>query len=481
MMEQVTTPVIAPGSSRWALAGLALAMLMPSLATSTANVALPALAQAFATSFQAAQWIVLSYLLTVTALIAAVGRLGDIVGRRRLLLAGITIFATASLLCGLAPTLELLVSARIAQGTGAAIMMALTMAFVGDVVPKEKTGSAMGLLGTMSAVGTTLGPVLGGFLIAWAGGRAIFIVNVPLGVLALILAYRTLPADREQAASDRAAFDTLGTALLAFALVAFALTMTAGRGQFGLLNVALLLAALAAGAVFLLVEAKAASPLIRLGLFRDPRLAAGLSTSAIVSTVMVATLVVGPFYLAGTLGLGPAAAGSVLAAGPLVAALVGIPAGRLVDRFGTDRTGVAGLATLLAGACALSLLPRAFGIAGYVVPIIGMTAGYGLFQAANNTAIMTGASMAERGAVSGVLSLSRNLGLVTGASAMGAVFAFGAATANVITAGPEAITAGMYTTFAVAAVLIFVALLIAFRTYIVCQVGMQPRPYMGRH
>ncbi len=191
---------------------------------------------------------------------------------------------------------------------------------------------------------------------------------------------------------------------------------------------------------------------------------------------MMATLVVGPFYLTRAIGLGPATAGLVLSAGPLVAALVGVPAGRLVDRFGSDRTGIAGLVTLFAGAFALSVLSQAFGMAGYVVPIIGMTAGYALFQAANNTAIMTGASIAERGVVSGVLGLSRNLGLITGASAMGAVFAFGAATTDAITAGPKAIAAGMHATFAVAAVLIFAALLIAFRTLHRAPV---PRPRQG--
>ncbi len=171
-------------------------MLMPSLDTSIANVGLPTLARAFAASFQDVQWIVLAYLLAITTLIVSAGRLGDIIGRRRLLLAGIGLFTVASLLCGVAPTLWLLIAARAAQGIGAAIMMALTMALVGEAVPKARTGSAMGLLGTMSAIGTTLGPSLGGVLIAGFGWRMIFLVNVPLGVLNLYLALRTLPVDR---------------------------------------------------------------------------------------------------------------------------------------------------------------------------------------------------------------------------------------------------------------------------------------------
>ncbi len=145
------------------LTSLALGMLLPSLGTSIANVALPTFAEAFSATFQQVQWIVLAYLLATTTLIVGVGRMGDLFGRRRLLMAGIAIFNVASVLASLVPRLELLVAARALQGVGAAIMMALTMAMVSAVVPKTRTGRAMGLLGTMSAVGTALGPSLGGY------------------------------------------------------------------------------------------------------------------------------------------------------------------------------------------------------------------------------------------------------------------------------------------------------------------------------
>src|ERR1700716_2462355 len=122
-------------------------------------------------------------------------------------------------------------------------MMALTMAFIGETVPKERTGSAMGLLGTMSAIGTALGPSLGGVLIAGLGWRAIFLINVPLGIVTFLFAYRTLPLDRRGPQTDRAGFDTIGTLLLTLTLAAYALAMTMGRGGFGPLNMALLSAA----------------------------------------------------------------------------------------------------------------------------------------------------------------------------------------------------------------------------------------------
>ena len=449
-------------SVRWTLASLSFSMLLPSLGTSIANVGLPSLAQAFNAAFQDVQWIVLAYLLAITTLVVSAGRLGDIVGRKRLLLIGILLFTMASILCGLAPTLWVLVAARAVQGLGAAMMMALTMAFVGETVPKARIGSAMGLLGTMSAVGTALGPSLGGVLIASFGWPAIFLVNVPLGVLTFALAFRHLPADISGSKTDRARFDIAGTLLLALTLSAYALAMTIGHGRFGPLNAALLLAAAFGIGFFVFAEARTASPLIRLAAFRDPALSASLAMNIFVSTVMMATLVVAPFYLSRTLGLDEAFVGIVMSSGPVISTLSGVPAGRLVDRLDAPFVIVAGLIAMAAGSIALAVLP---GIAGYIAAIAILTPGYQLFQAANNTAVMAHVRPDQRGVISGMLNLSRNLGLITGASVMGAVFALASATSDIATARPEAVASGMRITFAVAAALIAVALVVAVAVY----------------
>ncbi|MBY3135856.1 MFS transporter [Rhizobium laguerreae] len=449
-------------SVRWALASLSLSMLLPSLGTSIANVGLPSLAQAFDAAFQDVQWIVLAYLLAITTLIVSVGRLGDITGRRRLLLIGILLFTLASVLCGVAPTLWLMIAARAVQGLGAAIMMALTMAFVGETVPKERTGSAMGLLGTMSAIGTALGPSLGGLLIAGLGWPAIFLVNVPLGVLTFVLAYRHLPADIGRTKADRKSFDMAGTLLLALTLSAYALAMTIGHGRFGLLNIALLSAAVLGTGLFVFAEARAASPLIQLTVFRNRVLTASLAMNALVSTVMMATLVVAPFYLSHALGLNQALVGIVMSIGPVISILSGVPAGRLVDRLDASFVVVAGLVAMAAASVAMAVLS---GISGYIAAIAMLTPGYQLFQAANNTAVMADVRPDQRGVISGMLNLSRNLGLITGASVMGAVFAFSSGTPDITAAHPEAIASGMRITFAVAAALVVIALAIAAGSY----------------
>jgi len=177
---------------------------------------------------------------------------------------------------------------------------------------------------------------------------------------------------------------------------------------------------------------------------------------------MMTTLVVGPFYLARTLGLDAALVGVTLSAGPAVAALSGVPAGRVVDRYGAQGMTAAGLVAMAAGALLLAAMPSSYGVPAYVGAIVVLTAGYALFQAANNTAVMTGVDADKRGVVSGLLNLSRSLGLITGASAMGAVFAVASASADVATASPAAVATGMRVTFAVAAALIVVAIATAF-------------------
>lgn len=383
-------------SSRGALVSLSLSMLLASLGTSIANVGLPSLAQAFDVSFHAVQWVVLAYLLAITAVIVSAGRLGDRLGRRRLLLVGLLLFAVACGLCGVAPTLEWLVGARILQGLGAAIMMAMALAMVGDTVTKARTGRVMGLLGTMSAVGTAMGPSVGGALLEMWGWRALFLVGMPLGLLAAALAYRYLPTDQART------------------------SMSSGLGW-------------------------------RMAL-QDAPLRAGLAMSALIAAVIMATFVVGPFYLSRGLGLDTAWMGLTMAVGPCVAAISGVPAGRLTDRFGSQRMTLTGLGLLSCGALLLSF---ASGLFTYLGALVILTTGYSLFQAANNTAVMSDIDASRRGTVSGLLNLSRNLGLIVGASALGAVFAW--ATPDVIHASPQSVANGLHTTFAVALGLILLA------------------------
>lgn len=345
----------------------------------------------------------------------------------------------------MAGNLWVLVALRGAQGLGAAIMMALTVAAVGDMVPKERTGSAMGLLGTVSAVGTALGPSLGGFLVSWFNWPAVFVFMAGAGGLAFLFGRRVFPTD-VRAERKLVTFDHPGMLLLALSLGGLALLATQGSRFATLIDGILAGVVLAGLLAFVAVEARVSHPLVQLALLRDRVLRAGLIAMALVSTIMMATLVVGPFYLTGVLGFNPVTTGLVMSVGPVISALTGIPAGRLVDRFGTDTATLAGLAGVIAGSALMLLLPAAVGVGGYICSLALITSGYALFQAANTTAIMKGATSSHRGVTSALLGLSRNIGLIAGASAMGAVFALGAGG-----------LAGLQLTFAVATGLALIA------------------------
>lgn len=385
-------------------ATLALSMGMASLGTSIANIALPALATAFSAPFSQVQAVVVAYLATLTVSVVIAGRLGDHYGLKPMLVVGLSLFLAGSLLCAVAPTLWILIGARAIQGVGAAFLMTLSMALMRQIASEARVGRAMGLLGTVSALGTALGPSLGGLLIPAVGWRGVFWVQAPLAVIALLLALTMLPADPR----------------------------------------------------------KKGTPTPALWSVLNRTVAPNLIVNVLVAAVMMTTLVVGPFYLGAGLGLSATLVGFVMAVGPVISIFSGVPSGRLVDGWGSGRVLAVGLTLLAAGAFLLALLPNLIGVAGYVLSIIVLTPGYQLFQAANNTAALADVPKDRRGTVSGLLSLSRNIGLIAGASAMGAVFAFGVGTDDFthVAAGPIAM--GMRLTFLLAGVMMVAAILIAF-------------------
>lgn len=392
------------GGAKWALT---LAMLLASLGTSIANIALPTLAEAFAAPFGAVQAVVVAYLAALTVFTVAAGRLGDRFGLRRVLNAGLTLFALSSLLCAVAPTLWFLIGARLLQGAGAAVLMTLAMALMRSVASAQNVGRAMGLLGMVSAMGMALGPALGGFLIPLAGWRSVFFIQIPLAFVALLLSAAFLPAARPNVEK---------------------------RTQQGLFSML------------------------------DWRMVPNLATNFAVAAVMMATLVVGPFLLGMALGLKSTSVGLAMSVGPVISITTGVPAGKLVDRAGSGRMLMAGLALLCAGAFLLALLPGVFGLAGFVAAILVLTPGYQLFQAANNTQVLADIAPAQRGTMSGLLSLSRNAGLISGATFMGVLFAYGVGASEIASADPLAIFQGSRVTFLLCGGLMAVCVLLELAT-----------------
>ena len=440
------------------MAGLASVTLVGSLGVSLANVALPDLAGRFGAPLGTVKWVVVAYLLASTMTVLGAGRLGDRLGHGRVLRAGLWLFALASLLSALAPSLWLLALARAVQGVAAAAMLAQSLVLAQALSAGGGSGRAMGLMGSMSAIGTALGPSLGGLVLEFAGWRAMFLLPLPLAILGWWLCRGVADGTRRMV---RERFDRTGFALIGVAIAFYALALDPGGAALRPWRAALAGGAVVAGLGFLVWQRRAAAPLLNLGLLASPGRAAGLVTNGLVAAIMMATLVVGPFYLSGVHGLSVAEVGLVLAAGPALSMASGVPAGHLADRLGTGGTLAAGLATMCAGTLALALLPGWLGLPGYFVGIALLTPGYQAFQAANNAGLMAGAPAEARGAVAGLVTLSRNLGLITGASAMSGLFARGAGTSDLLHAGPDALVQGFQLTFLVAGGLVALSLLAA--------------------
>lgn len=393
-MDTINSPRSLTGRAGITIA-LSLATGLASLGTSIANIALPDLARAFAAPLPQVQAVMVAYLASLTVCVIVAGRLADRFGSRAMLTLGLGLFALATGLCAAAPSLPVLIMARTFQGAGAAFLMTLAMALMRQNAGETQIGRAMGLLGTVSAIGTALGPSLGGLLIPLSGWRAIFWVQLPIAALALVLAASFLPRD-------------VGCP-----------------------------------------DSKAPSLLSVM----NRNLAGNLLVNVVVAGIMMTTLVVGPFYLGLGLGLTVPQVGAVMAIGPVISIVSGVPSGRLVDAWGSDRMLVISVALLGVGALMLAIVPGLIGVVGYVLSLLVLTPGYQLFQAANNTAALSDVAKDRRGTVSGLLGLSRNIGLIVGASAMGLVFTLGVGTTDVAKAPASAIESGMRVTFLTAGAL----------------------------
>ncbi|MBN3236661.1 MFS transporter [Pectobacterium versatile] len=379
---------------------LALAILSASLGTSIANIALPTLTAVFSAPFAQVQAVVIAYLAAMALSVVIAGRLGDRYGLKPVFITGLGLFAIASLLCAIAPQLWQLIAARALQGIGAAFLMTLGMALLRQTAGEKHVGRAMGIVGTVSALGTALGPSVGGFLLAIAGWRSLFWIQIPLVTIVLFMAFTLLPATpvKEKASLS---------------------------GGLSLRNTTLL---------------------------------PNLTINAAVTAVIMTTLIVGPYYLGLGLGLKETLVGLVMAIGPAVATFSGIPSGRLVDTWGFRRALTAGLSLVVTGTFMLAILPNLLGVTGYILAIIVLTPGYQLFQAANNTATLAEVPGNQRGTVSGLLNLSRNIGLIAGASIMGQVFALGVGTEDFTHAAPASLANGMQLTFFLAGAIVLVAI-----------------------
>ncbi|HSN93085.1 MAG TPA: MFS transporter [Anaeromyxobacteraceae bacterium] len=363
-----TGPAAAP--SPWVVfSAVAVGNLMATLDGSIVNVALPTLSLELAAPVDRVEWIVSAYLVAISATLLAAGRLGDAAGHRPVYVGGLLVFTIGSALCGLSGSLGGLVAARVVQALGATAMMAIGPAIVTAVFPASMRGRALGAIGTVVAVGLTLGPPLGGAILTGLSWRWLFFVNVPVGIAGMAWALRTLPARRGGGVGPR-------------------------------------------------------PPLVPLRLFRSPVFAAGIAAGLLSYAAMFSQTILTPFFLARAKGLGPGRLGLMLSAVPVALSVSSPLAGWLSDRLGGRFLPPLGMLLVAGGLAGLAGAEPEDGLPTIAAWLAACGFGMGLFQAPNNSAVMGATPRDLLGSGGGLLATARNVGMACGVALSARLFAW---------------------------------------------------------
>jgi EmrB/QacA subfamily drug resistance transporter len=413
---------IAENSHRWlVMAAVGVGSLLSSIDNNVVNIALPTIRHQFGADVARAEWVVASYLLATCSFLLTFGRLGDMRGQKPIYNWGFFIFVTSSALCGLAPSISLLIVFRAIQGIGASMLLSSGTAILANNFPASQRGRVLGLQVLMVYIGSMTGPSLGGWLTDQFSWRAVFYINVPIGMTALYLSARYVPR-RKRAKGEQ--FDLAGAALFAaaFSILILALNQGHAHGWLSSYILRLFAAAVLLLAGFLWTETRAPHPLLDLSMFRVARFS--LSTVASVCSYfsMSTTLFLMPFYLIQGHGLSSSHAGLLMTIQPALMVLSAPSFGAISDKIGTRWPAMIGTALTSAAMLLLSRLSPSTPLA-YIGTAIGLAGlGTGVFVAPNNSTILGSAPPHRRGIASGVLATSRYMGMILGVGISGAIF-----------------------------------------------------------
>ncbi|MEJ6472869.1 MFS transporter [Pseudoalteromonas piscicida] len=440
---------------------LAMVLILPTLGMSSINVLLPTLAEVFGAAQARVNWVVVAYLLAVTSCILGAGAIGDRIGRKRSLRIGVVIFGVASVAAGLSVNLWMLIAARLLQGVGAALLLSQVFALASSVMPKGKEGLAMGLLGSTAAIGTALGPLLSGAILEWLSWQFTFAVLVLLGGVAYWLMIKCLPDDVVNSSGSQR-FDGMGSLWLLVACLFYVLAMPSSSSFNTALHSVFFLFAMVFIYCFVRSQKRTQFPLVSLVFLQHKLRNTSFIVSFIVDAIAMSTLVVGPFYLTYALELSPVAVGVIVSIGPFIAAVAGYPSGEVVDRCGIAFAMLLGLLMIFIGTLSFALLPSQCGLYGYIIALLVLTPGRQLFLAAHHTFVMTTVAENEKGMASGLINLSKNLGLMTGASLLAGVFSTLLQAQSAALASLSQLNMAFSMTFLLAALFILFSLVVVF-------------------
>jgi EmrB/QacA subfamily drug resistance transporter len=454
-------------AGKWgAMLVVGLGVFMGTLDMSIVNISLPTLVEQLQTKFATVQWVVLGYALVITSTMLGAARLGDMYDKKKLYNGGLVVFTIGSLLCGLSPNIGWLITFRVIQGCGAMITQVLGIAIIVEAFPPFERGRALGLVGSIASVGISLGPAIGGLIIGLLGWRWVFLLNVPIGILAFLAGLRFLVSKPPRQVNQ--SFDGTGALILLITLSCFALAMTIGQ-NLGFRNtavLALLIISIVAMVLFLTIEKKVKHPMVDLSLFRNIPFSLNLMVGFL-SAVPLSGVFLIPFFLQLVKHYSPQQVGLIMMVTPVAVGLIAPISGTLSDRYGTRGISMIGLLILAGGCLSISTLNSDVGVLGYLLRVCPLGIGLGLFLSPNNSAIMGAAPTERLGVASGLLSLTRSLGQTIGMPIMGTIFtstllasAEMSTLTDITTAPTQALVSGLTSTYRIGAVVIFTSALL---------------------
>ncbi len=434
-------------AGKWAIFFLvAIGIFMATLDSSIVNISLPTMARGFGVPLSGAiEWVVIAYLVATTSVLLTAGRLADLLGRKVVWIAGLMLFTASSALCGLAPSLSMLIAARAVQGVGGALLMAVGPAMLTSAFPAQERGRALGINATNVALGTSLGPILGGVLTASLSWRWIFYVNVPIGLIGLMA---TLLILKERIHLKAARFDPLGALLIAVGMAGLTAGLSFGQelGWTSPLILSVLLMGILALIALPFVEQRVPNPVIVLALLRNRVFDSSIVSLLFSFLALFAVSFLMPFYLEQLRSFSTLQAGLLLTPVPVTLALIAPFSGSLADRIGSRWLTAGGLTIACLGLVLMSQLNEHSSLFDMVWRMVLTSIGQGLFQAPNNSALLGSAPRHLQGSASGFLATARTIGQSLSVALAGAIFAgLGGATAgNVLVTHPTSVHLTLY-------------------------------------
>lgn len=402
--------------NRWIMLYTVLLLtFMATLDGSIVNVALPDMALKLNVSMASIEWVVTSFLIAIAATILIFGRLGDIKGKVKIFKFGVVLFTLGSFLCGLTDSLLLLVAARVLQAIGAAAAMANNQGIITQVFPPQERGRALGVLGAFVALGAMAGPPLGGFIISAFSWKYIFLVNVPIGIIVFILIIKIFPKSN---VINNEKLDGKGAILFSIAIILLFGAIVQGQ-SIGFNNpymISAFIVSIIAFVIFIVVENKIEVPLLQLNIFNNSLFSISIICAFISFIAISASNIILPFYFEDVLKMPPAEAGLFMMIAPITLAIVAPCSGYLSDKIGAEILTLIGLSIATIGLLLISSLTEKSSFIVLAVFIVIMTLGNGIFQAPNNSLIMSTVNRNKLGIAGSVNALIRNLGMVLGTS-----------------------------------------------------------------